>query len=188
MIGHVVSEETKEKISITNLQKGSKYGFTYKDRNEYSRKYNKTVLYPNNKENILKRAKEIRDADPERFKEYTKQWVLSASGVFYELTKRAKKRNNPELININKEDFIAWYNSQEQKCFYCGRNLIEIQNDKTQLRGKTRRFSIDRIESNKGYEIGNMVLACSRCNSIKNNFFTKDEMLKIVKMFPYKFK
>jgi len=26
---------------------------------------------------------------------------------------------------------------------------------------------------------GNLALACLRCNAIKNNYFTKDEMLKI---------
>jgi hypothetical protein len=118
-----------------------------------------------------------------RWKETEIKWSKSASGIYTEFNNR-----RPKLVNITREDFIEWYNQQEQKCFYCGRTLEQIQKDKTQRRKNIRRFEIDRINSNKSYEIGNMVLACNNCNSVKNNFFTKDEMLKIVKMFPYKFK
>ena len=49
-------------------------------------------------------------------------------------------------------------------------------NDK---RKPTYRFSIDRKKNGIGYSLDNIVLACSRCNSIKSDYFTEEEMLKI---------
>lgn len=40
-------------------------------------------------------------------------------------------------------------------------------------------FSIDRKDNNKGYIMGNITLACKRCNIIKGKWFTEQEMLEI---------
>ena len=142
--------------------------------------------YEKNRDRILKYQKEWRKTHPGE-PESHKKWNNTATGIYSKLKRRTKSKGNPELVNIIEEDFIEWYRQQEQKCFYCGRTLGQIQNDETQFKGRAKRLQIDRIDSNKGYEINNIVLACPRCNSIKNNFFTKDEMLKIVNVFKYKF-
>ena len=37
----------------------------------------------------------------------------------------------------------------------------------------------DRMDNSLGYSISNIALSCQRCNNIKGNFFTYDEMVKI---------
>lgn len=143
--------------------------------------------YKKNRERIILRARESYARNKEKCKIRKRRYFKTAGGIYVYLTHRLTNSNKFDLLKISKDDFINWYNSQEQKCFYCRRTLQEIKLDKTQARKVIRRFSIDRMDNNRGYEKGNMVFACSRCNSIKNNFFTKDEMLKIIKTFPYKF-
>ena len=48
--------------------------------------------------------------------------------------------------------------------------------------GRLGKQASDRIDNSKGYERGNLALACLRCNAIKNNYFTKEEMLIIGKI------
>lgn len=81
------------------------------------------------------------------------------------------------ILKITKDEFVKWYLDQDQKCLYCGRTLEQSQTDT--LNKKTNRLTIDRLDNNRGYEKGNLALSCLRCNAIKNNYFTKDEMLII---------
>jgi 5-methylcytosine-specific restriction endonuclease McrA len=53
----------------------------------------------------------------------------------------------------------AWLS--QQPCFYCGKKP-------SQLRKKCIYSGIDRIDSKKGYEIGNVVPCCKSCNIAKN--------------------
>ena len=151
-----------------------------------------TKWYMKHRDKLLAKHKEYykghKNEIAKQHKAYLNKYLITASGIYTTLKNHLCQRNQIDKLQISKEDFIKWYTSQEQKCFYCGRTLEKIQDDDTQLKGNKRRLSIDRIDNDKGYELVNMVLACKRCNMIKNNFFTKDEMFKIVKMFPYKFK
>lgn len=60
------------------------------------------------------------------------------------------------------EDFASFWNSH---CFYC--------NDKIQGVG------LDRIDSSKGYETGNVVACCTMCNRMKMNYPLEDWLAKI---------
>jgi len=99
--------------------------------------------------------------------------------VILSIIKQNIIRRNIEL-NITKEDFINWYNSQVKTCHYCKRTLEEINCDIKEKRCKNR-LSIDRKNNNKGYVLNNIVLACYRCNTIKGEYFTEQEMLRIGK-------
>ena len=48
---------------------------------------------------------------------------------------------------------------------------------------ENRTASLDRIDSKKDYEEGNLVLCCLRCNHIKGDFFTQSEMVEIGKKY-----
>lgn len=79
--------------------------------------------------------------------------------------KNAKKRNID--FNLTKEDF---YFLTQQKCHYCG--------DMKEYNG------IDRIDSNKGYELNNCVPCCEICNKMKLDYsydFWIDHMKKVIK-------
>lgn len=54
----------------------------------------------------------------------------------------------------------------ESPCTYCGDD--------------TKPSEVDRKDSTKGYTKDNVTPACRRCNTIKNNVVTYDEMMKIV--------
>lgn len=55
---------------------------------------------------------------------------------------------------------------RNKKCVYCG---------------DTNNIGLDRIDNNKGHEIGNVVPCCYECNCARNNNFTYEEMLIIGK-------
>lgn len=83
---------------------------------------------------------------------------------------------------ISEIDFINWYNSQEQKCYYCERTLEEVKNDIKEKEINQNRMSIDRKDNDKGYILNNIVFACRRCNEIKSDYFTETEMLRLGKI------
>lgn len=77
--------------------------------------------------------------------------------------------------NYDQAEFVAWYNSQPRTCCYCGIDVATLgYTDK-----KQNALTIDRKDSSKGYEPGNVCLCCFKCNSMKKQFFTYDEWLKI---------
>jgi hypothetical protein len=92
------------------------------------------------------------------------------------LKRNAEKRNME--FSLTRESFTEWWNNQEQKCVYCE---IPIERLSIVDRSKklAKRLSIDRIDNNKGYIDGNLALCCMRCNFIKSNLFTFDEMKEI---------
>lgn len=59
----------------------------------------------------------------------------------------------------------------EQRCHYC-------QEDLSYSTGP----SVDRCDSSRGYVYGNLVACCSKCNLVKSNLLTKEEMCYIVKI------
>ena len=45
------------------------------------------------------------------------------------------------------------------------------------------RLSVDCMDNLRGYEVGNMVLACGRCNFIKSDIFSYDEMMTLAQTY-----
>ena len=45
------------------------------------------------------------------------------------------------------------------------------------------RLSVDAKDNNIGYEIGNIVLACRRCNSLKSDILSFDEMREFAQKY-----
>lgn len=103
--------------------------------------------------------------------------VGTAKGKYWQLSFSAKKRGIK--FTILPDEFISWYDSQEKKCVYCDKAENEIGRVSDVLDFKSMKLSIDRVDNEKGYETGNLALACQRCNTIKGNFFTKEEMIEI---------
>lgn len=80
----------------------------------------------------------------------------------------AKKRNITwELSNKDIKDII------HKPCFYCG----DIDKNKMITKGCTEGYmynGIDRIDSNKGYTISNIVSCCKICNIAKHDMSSKE--------------
>lgn len=73
---------------------------------------------------------------------------------------RAKSRGI--LFDLDPAEFEEWFDDQDEFCHYCGVEFSYI--------GKRKRntFSVDRIDNDEGYSIGNIVPCCCRCNTIKS--------------------
>lgn len=93
---------------------------------------------------------------------------------------RVIRNRKKHLVNITEQAFVEWYNSQEMVCCYCGisEELLSRHHDK-----KKQHLTVDRMDSGLGYFVGNICLACFRCNNSKSDFFTHDQWKIIAEQF-----
>lgn len=96
---------------------------------------------------------------------------MTAKGKYGALKSGAARRGVP--LEISRKDFIDWFEKQEKKCVYCGREL---------LLDLTRTLVVERRNNNVGYAAGNIVLACFRCNLIKGKDISYECMVEIGKV------
>ena len=151
----------------------------YKENKE--RHYGTCKAWAKNHPNKVKEIqKRYRDKHKEKIRQYQKQYGVTAKGIYSYLRKHRERA----LFSITREEFIGWYQSQVKECFYCGipENLIP-QFPKFFNGTVNRRLSIDRMDNKRGYEPGNIVLSCRRCNGIKSDFFSAQEMKEIAQKF-----
>jgi len=95
------------------------------------------------------------DAINERQRQYYRNTVNTPLNKYKKLVHGAKNRGKE--INITFEDFMGIYG---MPCFYCGDEVLTS--------------GIDRVNSSKGYVLGNIVRCCQICNRAKNNLSVKD--------------
>lgn len=90
------------------------------------------------------------------------------------ISQNAKRRG---LAVMSRAEFSAWYQSQIHICVYCG-----LGGDVSRaLFG--RRLEVDRMDNTRGYEVGNVALACHRCNTVKSSHLTYEQMMTVATMF-----
>ena len=136
------------------------------------------VYYENHKETILKTNRAYKINNPEKYKEIRQkieQKYQTTPKHFYKRMK-ANSKNKNRKFKMSQVEFFDWYNLQEQKCCYCS-----IPTEKLYLLprvGKNiiKRLTIDRIDNSKPYEIGNILLACHICNTMKLNYLNLEDM------------
>lgn len=125
-----------------------------------------------------------KDCNREKQREFSK----TPSGIYTAMKSRQKfyEKNQPwryKPVNISRTDFINWFDSQPQKCHYCGLKLEELSKVDDFYNNKSERLSVDVVGNKLGYELGNLVVCCHRCNGIKSDFLTYEEMLYIGQNF-----
>jgi len=114
--------------------------------------------------------------DKEESRQYGIQYRKTPRGFFVGLRARAKRRGIK--VEISPEEFVAWFNSQELRCYYCDNRLEFPVLEPRKVQG-LHDLVVDRKDNSIGYTIDNIVLACSRCNIVKGSWFTEKQMLKI---------
>lgn len=124
---------------------------------------------------------EKRRERPNIYERYIKDTWTQPNMIF--ARKKANAKKDGVLFTIKKEEFIEWYEKQPLECHYCGLKPENFKNLGDNLLSKKTNLDIDRIDSSKGYEVGNLVLSCGRCNMVKGGFFTYLEMVSIGKKF-----
>jgi hypothetical protein len=115
-----------------------------------------------------------RDKDRE-----TIQWALNI--IIKQLSQWAKKRNIDFKISV--DDLLESREKQDGKCYYTWYDMKYWfiyykewkESDKTK-----RQLSCDRLDNNRGYEKGNVVLCCTIANKMKNTL-SKKEFYQICK-------
>ena len=85
----------------------------------------------------------------------------------------ARKRNIPFSEDLTPDDLISLWYSQHGLCYYTDIPMSFDKNDPLSL------VSIDRIDSSKGYEKGNIVLCTYAFNSFKFNY-PKDKIIEFI--------
>jgi hypothetical protein len=79
-------------------------------------------------------------------------------------------------FNLSEDEFLSFIS---QNCFYCGAEPKESKNKDlgNTLHGPLLWNGIDRVDSNKGYEVPNCRPCCNICNNAKTNLNYEDFMI-----------
>lgn len=116
----------------------------------------------------------------------SKKFRQTPSGIYTIIKGRVKFRNKSKdyhTLSISRGDFIKWYEAEPKTCHYCGLSEEELQTLPDEFNNNSKRLTIDCKNSKGGYAIDNVVLACWRCNIIKGDLLTFDEMMYIGQNF-----
>lgn len=89
---------------------------------------------------------------------------VTVSGRYARGKSHAKRRNI--LWAISKTDYVNLI--KDNVCYYC-QGILNIGG-----------ASVDRLDSEKPYEINNVVACCWKCNNLKGNYLTVEETKEIV--------
>lgn len=106
------------------------------------------------------------------------------TGIYNQINSRQKyyhKHNHPAAkpFEITKNEFVEWYKDAIKQCVYCDILEMDFIFLKQKYGSRTDRLTVDCKDNTIGYKSGNIVLACERCNFLKSNLFSFDEMREI---------
>ena len=87
----------------------------------------------------------------------------------------ARKRNIPFSEDLSPQHLIELWKAQKGRCYYSGVKMSFDPKDELNL------VSIDRIDSSKGYEPGNIVLCSYAFNSFKFTY-PKEKVIEFISM------
>lgn len=115
-------------------------------------------------------------------KSHRKNKFEASARAIYGLLKERSKRYNRK-VDITFEEF---YNISQLECYYCGispQQFFKTHDNKCY--GTFIYNGIDRIDSCKGYIIGNVVPCCKRCNIAKNDMSIEDFLNHINRIYEH---
>jgi len=113
---------------------------------------------------------------------HAKKFRGTPAGIYLQLKGQVDYWHD-KPFKLVKEVFIDWYENEPKVCAYCGLIETELPNIKDSSNDLSKRLSIDCVENSVGYVIGNIVLACRRCNMIKSDILSYDDMCFIGRRF-----
>lgn len=94
----------------------------------------------------------------------------------YTAFKGRAKFYNTKPFQLTKEEFLQWFSDQPKKCVYCDIHLDDLPKLSDPFNNVSHRLTVDCKNNPLGYLLDNIVLACRRCNSVKSDILTFDEM------------
>jgi len=99
--------------------------------------------------------------------------------VYYHQYK-SQARDRKHAFKLTKDEFR---DIVTKNCFYCGQKPSKEIKDRPT--GVFKASGIDRIDSYKGYAVGNCVPCCRHCNYAKNRFTQKEFKEHIIKIYKH---
>ena len=130
--------------------------------------FNKHSITPDGLDHQCKECARIR----------SKEFRSSPSGIYTQIKGRSRfYKKKP--FTISREAFIKWFESQPQECIYCGLKRRDLHHIQDRIINASSRLTVDCIDNERGYELNNLALCCMRCNYIKNDFLSYEEMKEI---------
>jgi len=112
----------------------------------------------------------------------TRIYRQTPSGIYTGI-KGLQKFHNRKPVTLSRDEFVKWYNSQPQVCHYCGIHKDDLPLFAEKYHSRYSRLTVDCKDNEVGYVLGNIVLACDKCNITKNNMLTYEEMLYVGQNF-----
>ena len=175
----------RNKQNLNDWQKA--YYHKRKNEPEYKLKRQKSArrYYSLNKKRYAENRKKYFEKNKDYYRQYRREYRWNNPVGIYSVVMGGAKRRNL-LVEITKEQFVSWYVGAEKTCFYCHRTTEQVDERNDYFAKRSKRLTVDRLNNDTGYSIDNIVLCCYRCNMIKGDFFTKDEMLEIGKIIQKK--
>ena len=77
---------------------------------------------------------------------------------------------------ISQDEFVEWYENEPRICAYCGIKEEELYLLDKIVGGRFQRLTVDCKDNEVGYVKGNLVLACDKCNVMKGDILTYEDM------------
>lgn len=145
-----------------------KCGESKKDTCFYKRKDRESGFFNTCKDCYSAWRKEHYQHEIDRVKSYEASRRELPSRRFQKLKCRAKKKNIPLSITLDQFELLI-----QNPCFYCSNKL-----GNPVIAG----IGLDRLDSNLGYEMENVVSCCTFCNTIKMDNLSKEEMIKVAEL------
>jgi hypothetical protein len=116
----------------------------------------------------------------------TKKWSSTVNGyckrLFSVLKNNCKKRTKDLIVNITEQDILDLYTKQNGKCALTGKQMTMdtymTKNNHHIINNYN--VSVDRIDSDKGYEKDNIQLVCAIINRMKTDL-TDQEFIEFCK-------
>ena len=100
--------------------------------------------------------------------------------------KHHRKSIAASKIEIEKEYFFDWFDrNYKGRCEYCEVSLEQYEKSRLFIKYKVpgHRFGIDRKNSNDTYNLNNIAVCCSICNSAKSFVFEAEEFKEIAQKY-----
>lgn len=141
------------------LEDNSKREYKYKNTRKKYRENSKSKA-ATNKRNYYKENKD-------KILDQNKNWRLTKKGRFHSYKKGAENRGLS--FDLTEKEFLQFW---KKPCYYCGSNIETI--------------GLDRLDSNIGYKISNIVPCCEICNKMKLILNYEEFLNHVEKIFNYK--
>lgn len=103
--------------------------------------------------------------------------------IFRRLVLDRSVKKNLGFVSITAQDY---FRITSQNCYYCGDPPKEVREFKNRKYVNTEKIvlnGMDRVDSNKGYHLDNIVSCCTSCNYAKHKLSQKEFLDKISKIY-----